>query len=122
MLRRRHLLTAIASGGLAGWTPTRAAGETQTWPTRPVKLLIGFPPGGPTDYTLRVLAENVARETGQPVVVENRPGVASAMPAFLLQNAQPDGYTLGQGTSGMLRLGYQQQLNWDPLKDLSYIA
>jgi len=122
MLRRRQVLTAIASGGLAAWTPVSAAGKTQTWPSRPVKLVIGFPPGGPTDYTLRVLADNVARQTGQPVVVENRPGAASAMPAFLLQNAEPDGYTLGQGTSGVLRLGYMQRLNWDPLQDLSFIA
>ncbi|WP_436292698.1 tripartite tricarboxylate transporter substrate binding protein [Variovorax sp. LjRoot178] len=69
-----------------------------------------------------MLADNVAQQTGQPLIVENRPGVASAMPAFLLQNAEPDGYTLGQGTSGVLRLGYMQRLNWDPLQDLSFIA
>jgi tripartite-type tricarboxylate transporter receptor subunit TctC len=118
MLGRRQVLAAMAGGALPAW----AAGEPEIWPTRPVKFIIAFPPGGPTDYTMRVLADNVARQTGQPVVVENRPGVASAMPAVLLQNAPPDGYTLGQGTSGVLRLGYMQRLNWDPLQDLSFIA
>lgn len=118
MLGRRQVLAAMAGGGLPAW----AAGEPERWPTRPVKFFIAFPPGGPTDHTLRVLADNVERQTGQPVIVENRPAVASAMPAILLQNASPDGYTLGQGTSGVLRLGYTQRLNWDPLQDLSFIA
>jgi tripartite-type tricarboxylate transporter receptor subunit TctC len=122
MVRRRQVLLALAGGGVAACAPAVRANEALSWPSRPIKLYIAFPPGGPTDITMRVLADNVSKLTGQPVVVENKPGSSGAMPATLLQNAAPDGYTLGQATLGVFRLHYVQKINWDPLQDLSYIA
>lgn len=122
MVGRRQFLVSVAGSGLAAWGGSATALEAQTWPSRPVKLMIAFPPGGPTDITMRVLAENVAQLTGQPVVVENKPGSGGAMPAMLLQTAPPDGYTLAQAPLGVYRLPYTQKLSWDPMQDLSYIA
>ena len=77
-MQRRHLLQAAAAATLAGPAALRAQGA---WPSQPVRLLIAFPAGGPTDITMRALAENAAKLLGQPVVVENRPGAGGTLPA-----------------------------------------
>jgi tripartite-type tricarboxylate transporter receptor subunit TctC len=118
-LNRRRLLAASAAAWLAPAATVRA--QAQAWPQQPVKLLIAFPPGGPTDITMRVLAQNAARLLGQPVVVENRPGAGGTLPAQALQQAQPDGHTLAQIPLGVFRLPYTTKIAWDPLKDISYI-
>ena len=122
MIKRRQVLKALGGGCAVAVARSGRTHPTGIWPNRPVKLTIASPPGGPPAPTLRVLADNVSRLTGQPVVVENRPGSSAVMPAMLLQNAAPDGYTLGQGTMGVFRLPYVQRLAWDPLRDLSLIA
>ncbi|AKJ26743.1 tricarboxylate transport protein TctC [Caldimonas brevitalea] len=95
--------------------------RAQTFPSQPIKLIIAFPAGGPTDITMRVLAENAGKILGQTVVVENRPGAGGTLPATALQNAQPDGYTIGQTPLGVFRLPYTTKINWDPVKDLTYL-
>lgn len=73
---------------------------TATWadnfPSKPIKLLVGFPPGGPTDITMRVLAENASKILGQPIIVENKGGAGGTLPASTVQMSAPDGYTIGQ--------------------------
>jgi tripartite-type tricarboxylate transporter receptor subunit TctC len=64
------------------------------WPTKPVKILVGSPPGGPSDITARVFGEALQRRTGQPAVVENRPGVGNNLAAGVAAKAEPDGHTL----------------------------
>ena len=117
-MQRRHLLQAAAAATIAGPAALRAQG---TWPSQPVKLLIAFPAGGPTDITMRALAENATRLLGQPVVIENRPGAGGTLPAQAMQQARPDGHTLAQIPLGVFRLPYTTRINWDPVKDLSYI-
>ncbi|MFM2400322.1 MAG: hypothetical protein RL341_2479 [Pseudomonadota bacterium] len=95
--------------------------HAQAFPSQPIKLLVAFPAGGPTDITMRVLAENASKIVGQPVIVENRPGAGGSMPAQALQTAKPDGYTVGQTPLGIFRLPYTTKINWDPVKDLSYL-
>jgi tripartite-type tricarboxylate transporter receptor subunit TctC len=97
------------------------AAHAQAFPSQPIKLVVAFPAGGPTDITMRVLAENASKILGQPVVVENRPGAGGSMPAQALQTAKPDGYTIGQTPLGIFRLPYTTKINWDPVKDLSYV-
>jgi tripartite-type tricarboxylate transporter receptor subunit TctC len=116
-MHRRHLLAASAALAAA---PTLRA-QQPPWPTQPVKLLIAFPAGGPTDITMRVLADNAAKAIGQPVVVENRPGAGGTLPAQALQQAKPDGHTLAQIPLGVFRLPYTTKISWDPVKDISYI-
>jgi tripartite-type tricarboxylate transporter receptor subunit TctC len=95
--------------------------QAQAWPSQPVKLMIAFPAGGPTDLTMRVLAENAGKLLGQQVLIENKPGAGGTLPAAALQTAKPDGHTLAQIPLGVFRLPFTQKLTWDPLKDISYI-
>ncbi len=117
--RRRQLtLAAIAAPALLASTGVRAQG---VFPNKPIKLLVAFPAGGPTDVTMRILAENASRVLGQPVVVENRAGAAGTLPAIALQTTPADGYTVAQIPVGVFRLPFTTKLTWDPLKDLTYI-
>jgi tripartite-type tricarboxylate transporter receptor subunit TctC len=117
-MHRRHLLAASAALATA---PALLRAQTPAWPTQPIKLLIAFPAGGPTDITMRVLAENASKALGQAVVVENRPGAGGTLPAQALQQAKPDGHTLAQIPLGVFRLPYTTKITWDPVKDVSYI-
>src|SRR5690349_12633269 len=94
-MRRRTALALPAAFGLA-----RAA-CAQGFPDRPVRLVIAFPPGGPTDVVARILAERMGRELGQPVVVENRGGANGNIAAEAVSKADPDGTTLLYNTSSI---------------------
>ncbi len=124
-MQRRKMLknlgAAAALGATASW---RTSAQAQaSWPTQqPIKLMIAFPPGGPTDITMRVLAENASKVLGQSVVIENKPGAGGTLPAVQLQQSKPDGYTLAQIPLGVFRLPYTQKISWDPVKDISYIV
>lgn len=116
MQRRPFLRLAAAALALPGLARAQAA-----WPQQPVKLIIAFPAGGPTDITMRVLAENAGKLIGQQVLIENKPGAGGTLPAQALLTARPDGHTLAQIPLGVFRLPFTQKISWDPLKDLSYI-
>lgn len=116
-MHRRHVLAAAAS--LAAVPALRAQGAP--WPTQPVKLMIGFPPGGPTDITFRALADSATKLLGQTVVIDNRPGAGGTLPAQALQQARPDGHTLAQIPLGVFRLPYTTKITWDPVADITYI-
>ncbi|CAN7232576.1 tripartite tricarboxylate transporter substrate binding protein [Variovorax sp. LjRoot84] len=114
MFRRSLLCLA-----LLGFAATAA--HAQAFPSRPIKLVIAFPAGGPTDITMRQLAENASKIIGQQVVVENKPGAGGTLPAQALQTAPADGYTIAQIPLGVFRLPYTTKINWDPVKDISYV-
>ena len=116
-MQRRHLLQlAVATLAVSS-----AASWAQTFPVRPIKLVIAFPAGGPTDITMRQLADNASKILGQPVIIDNKPGAGGTLPAQALQTAQPDGYTLAQMPLGVFRLPYTTKINWDPVKDINYV-
>lgn len=115
-MQRRHLLQWGAAAALAS-----TGAQAQNFPSKPIKLLVAFPAGGPTDITMRVLAENASKILGQPVIVENRPGAGGTLPAQALQTAQPDGHTVAQIPLGVFRLPYTTKISWDPVKDISYV-
>jgi tripartite-type tricarboxylate transporter receptor subunit TctC len=119
MQRRPFLHTAAALALIAAAAVMPA--QAQTFPAKPIKLVIAFPAGGPTDITMRSLADNAGKILGQPVIVENKPGAGGTLPAQQLQSAQADGYTLAQIPLGVFRLGYTTKINWDPVKDISYV-
>lgn len=112
---RRSLLCAALLGIAA------TAVHAQSFPTRPIKLVIAFPAGGPTDITMRQLADNASKILGQPIVVDNKPGAGGTLPAQAMQTAAPDGYTIAQIPLGVFRLPYTTKINWDPVKDISYV-
>ncbi|SIR15193.1 tripartite tricarboxylate transporter substrate binding protein [Pseudacidovorax sp. RU35E] len=121
-MHRRPLLGAlmIAALGTAAMS-AQAQQAARAFPEKPIRLVIAFPAGGPTDITMRQLAENASKVLGQPVIIDNKPGAGGTLPAQQLQTVQPDGYTLAQIPLGVFRLGYTTKINWDPIKDISYV-
>jgi tripartite-type tricarboxylate transporter receptor subunit TctC len=116
-MRRRHLVQ-LAAATLAAPSLSVFA---QGFPAKPIKLIIAFPAGGPTDITMRSLADNASKVLGQTVVIENKPGAGGTLPAQQLQTVQPDGYTIAQIPLGVFRLPYTTKMTWDPVKDISYV-
>ena len=117
-MQRRQLIQSAASLAVSGLSLNA---RSQAFPARPVKLMVAFPAGGPTDITMRVLADNASKILGQPVVIENKPGAGGTLPAQALQSTPADGYTLAQIPLGVFRLPYTTKINWDPVKDLAYV-
>src|SRR5690349_21144527 len=96
-MQRRPLVHLAAAAALAGAAlPAFAQGAAAGFPAKPIKLQIAFPAGGPTDITMRQLADNAGKILGQPVVIENKPGAGGTLPAQQLQTSPADGYTLAQ--------------------------
>ena len=115
---KRRQLVQLAGAALAAPALTVRA---QSFPSKPIKLLIAFPAGGPTDITMRSLADGASKILGQPVIVDNKPGAGGTLPAQTLQTSPADGYTLAQIPLGVFRLPYTTKINWDPVKDISYV-
>ena len=88
----RHPLAALAAA--AALLLPALAGAQAAWPARPIRILVGSPPGGPSDITTRVFGEQLGQRLKQPVVVENRPGAGNSLAAGVVAKAEPDGYTL----------------------------
>lgn len=117
--RRRLLLQAAA--GLAAATVPGFGFAQSNFPNRPIRLIIGFPPGGITDIVMRTAAVEAEKKLGQPVLIENKAG-AAGVPAYLaLKAAAPDGYTIGGVNPAMWRQPVFQDVPYDPLKDYAYI-
>ncbi len=91
-LCRRRIALAVAAGAVLAASP--AAGQGSGWPPRPVRMLVGFPPGGGADAVARMLAERLTPLWGQPVIVENRPGASTMIASEAVARASPDGCTL----------------------------
>ena len=96
----------------------------QSWPARPIRLLIGFAPGSATDTVARTLAEPLGAALGQQIIVENRPGAASTVAAEATAHAQPDGYTLTLGTNSAMSTGPAGlvRVNYDPVRDFTALG
>ena len=108
------VLAALASVGYA---------QAQGYPTRPVTLLLGFAPGGPSDVMARIFGRKLEQLLGQPVVIENRAGAGGNIAAELVARAAPDGHTLLLGNSGILaaNISLYKKINFDPVKDFAPI-
>lgn len=120
-LTRRSLLTAaLAASTLA--VPVMATG--QTWPSKPIRLVVGFPPGGGTDLVARALAPRMSEVLGQQVVVENRAGAAGTIGADAVAKASPDGYLLlaGHANSNAIAPHVLAKSPFDPIADFSPIT
>ena len=111
----------IIQWGAASLAAPAFLAQAQSFPNKPIKLIIAFPAGGPTDITMRALADNASKILGQTVIVENKPGAGGTLPAQALQTVPADGYTVAQIPLGVFRLPYTTKINWDPVKDISYV-
>ncbi|MEO7939317.1 MAG: tripartite tricarboxylate transporter substrate-binding protein [Burkholderiaceae bacterium] len=124
-LRRRQWLAA--AGALALPTlPVQAwaqSASTASWPERPVKLMVPFSPGGPTDTIARLLAEQLQAIWKQPVVLDYKPGGGTILGTQLVANAPADGYYIGMAISAlMINPGLQPSLPYDTRKDLAAVS
>ena len=115
-MRRTALCTALLCLAIAALLPQAQA---QGWPSRPVKMVVGFPPGGGTDILARIVAQKLSEAWGQPVIVENRPGASATIGANAVAKAAPDGYTLsmGQLTPNAIAPALFPKLPYDAAKD-----
>lgn len=117
-----HRTAFAALAALAALTLAPGLATAEGFPERPIALICPWPAGGSTDTHLRKFAEIAAKYLGQPIIIENRPGVGGMLgPAGMAANAKPDGYTLSQLPLGAFRMPFMQKVNWDPLRDFTYI-
>ncbi|PUE35127.1 tripartite tricarboxylate transporter substrate binding protein [Limnohabitans sp. Jir72] len=113
----RRLLTGLLLALLA------TTGWAQSWPNKPVRMIIAFPPGGPTDLVSRVLAQRLSEQLGQQVIVDNKPGAGGNLAAELAAKAAPDGYTIFYNTSAIvIGPALYGKVNYDTLKDFAPVA
>jgi tripartite-type tricarboxylate transporter receptor subunit TctC len=112
-------LLALVSALLGVLGPARA-----DYPERPVTIVVGFPPGGPSDVLARVIAPKLGELLGQPFVVDNRPGAGGNVAGEFVAHAEPDGYTLLMGNNSILatNASLYARIGFDPIKDFSPIS
>src|SRR6185436_20391993 len=94
------------------------------YPNKPIRFIVGFPPGGSADPTTRIIGAALQEQLGQPVVVENRPGGDSAIAAEAVTKMAPDGYTIFFGSNSAMTAAVALRKNpgYDPLKDFSPLS
>src|SRR5438046_47396 len=95
------LLAKLALGVAVACTATFAAAQ-DNWPSKPIKIIVPFAPGGGGDAVVRVLTDKLGERLGQPVVIENRPGASGYIGAQAVASAAPDGYTILMGFDGSM--------------------
>ena len=115
---------ALASLLLAALCIPAAAPAQAPYPSRPIRLIIPFPPGGPTDVMGRLIAQDLSGTLGQQVIADNRPGAGGTLAGRVVATAQPDGYTLLLASSGVLAIGpaLYGNIGYDPLKSFVPVA
>lgn len=115
--QRRRLLQAALAAPAAIALPAWA----QAFPARPIRLICPWPAGGATDAVMRAIALSAGKGLGGDMIVENKAGASGMLGPNELVKAPPDGYTLSQLTIGVARLPHMQKMQFDPLKDFTYI-
>ena len=118
MHRRRFLMTAMVL-----CVVLVAPAYAQTYPMRPVRLIVGFSAGGPSDITARLIAQRLSERLGRQFVVENRPGAGSNIGTEAVVNALPDGYTLLLvGATNAINATLYEKLNFNLIRDIAPVS
>src|SRR6188508_2948363 len=119
LFRYFGILACVAA--LFGSSPSAVA---QDYPNRTIKIVVAFPPGGPTDFVARLLADKLKGLLGQSVIIENKPGANAAIGADSVAKSDPDGYTLFFTTAGAVVINPHMRANlpYDPVKDFAPIS
>ena len=133
---RRHAMTRLLAaatvpvgraalgsvGGLTAWA-TGSAAHAQSWPARPLSLVVAYAPGGATDIVARLLAQELSTGLGQQVVVENKAGGGTVVGTQAVKNAAPDGHTLFFGTNAyVINSLINKPVPWDPVRDFEPVS
>lgn len=116
--RRDFVQNTLATAALAALP----AWAQSTFPAKPIRLICPWPAGGSTDVVMRAIAESAGKALGGQVIIDNKAGASGMLGPNELVNAKPDGYTLSQLTVGVMRLPHMQKMQFDPLKDFTYLA
>ncbi len=118
-LTRRGALKTLSAGAAAVALPALAA-----WPDKTLRIVVTFPAGGASDIVARVMAEQLAKKLGQPVVVDNRPGAGGSVGGLVVSQAAPDGYTLMLSNSTPISIGpfALEKQPYDPVDGFTHIA
>ncbi|WP_296554616.1 tripartite tricarboxylate transporter substrate binding protein [Pigmentiphaga sp.] len=116
------VFTSIAAGSM-GAGPASAQGAA-SWPSQPIRFIVPYPTGTQTDITARIIGNEITQATGQPVIVDNRPGASTLIGAEALAKSAPDGYTimLTTNTTSAANKSLFIRLPYDPLKDFAYVG
>ena len=116
----RNLLPAVLSLILLAGATGGALAQQQQYPTRPIRIVVPFGPGGFTDVAARILQKELAPAIGQPVVIENKPGAGSTIGTAEIAKAQPDGYTLVMiSTAHVISPHLYKSMPYDPIRDFA---
>ncbi len=119
------LLAALIALAIGAGAPARAQDvDASTYPNRPIRIIVPFPAGGPTDILSRIVGKEMTASWGQPVVIENRPGADTAIGAEVVAKADPDGYTLlaAMDTTMVLNPLVKKELPYDPVRDFEPVS
>ncbi|MBP8230249.1 MAG: tripartite tricarboxylate transporter substrate binding protein, partial [Xylophilus sp.] len=121
MTSRRHVLnlSILCAAALAA-----PYAQAQTYPSKPIRIVVPFGPGGATDVVARTVADKLSARLGQPVIVDNKPGASTMIGADAVAKAAPDGYTLMVSGSSTYTVvpALKERMPYDPQKDLALIA
>jgi tripartite-type tricarboxylate transporter receptor subunit TctC len=114
-LSRRHFVTALGAAAVPGFA------LANSFPSKPIQLVLPFPAGGSFDPIFRSLANAAAQDLGQPVVLMHKPGAGGIMGTVGVASAEPDGHTIAVMHNSVIRAPLVQKVNFDPLKDFTYL-
>lgn len=114
----RWLALALLLPAISAWA------QTTSWPTKPIRLVVTFPPGGSSDAAARIVGPRLAERLGQPVVIDNRPGAGGGVGLDLVAKAPADGYTIVLASAGGLTANQSlyKKLSYDPARDFAPIT
>lgn len=123
-MRRRTTLFTLAPAALAAATGLCAPARAQAYPTRPIRIVVPYPPGSGTDIVARLLAQKITENWGQQVIVDNKPGAGAIVGVEAVARAVPDGYTIGVGDTGPLAINpaLYDKLPYNPATDFVAIT
>jgi tripartite-type tricarboxylate transporter receptor subunit TctC len=122
MMFKRIVLTILLAAGLG--LAANAPAPAQIYPSKPIKMIVPFPPGGPIDTMARLVTQQLSSKLGQQVIIENRPGAGATLGSKAVASAEPDGYTLLFGSSGSLAIApaLYTNIDYDPLRQFAPVA
>jgi tripartite-type tricarboxylate transporter receptor subunit TctC len=120
MISKRAVLGVVAAAALCAGAPAFG----QAYPSKPIKMVVPFPPGGPIDVMARLVGERLSAGVGQIVIIENRPGAGASIGSKSVASADPDGYTLLFASSGSLAVtpALYKNAGYDPIKSFAPVA
>jgi len=123
-LDRRRLAVAFFAVIIAAGATPLAIGAGEAYPSRPIRLVVPFPPGGPLDVVARAIGQKLTDAWGQPVIIDNRPGAGGNIGADLVAKSAPDGYTILEGalSTHAVNVSLYSKMPYDPIRDFAPIT